>query len=192
MRFCSGWGHSLKKKSGCWPVAWETICWVWGFIAVHGTLRQRVMAVSPSYMARDIVRAASDLCGLWGRERGAMWLGTRTPSIRHVGSRLPSAPQPLCEQRVTHCCSNTALSFAGSCGPGCNFSAWSQLSHSCQALCCQKTSPGTDSSKRSIYFQLPSKCDFSLGLWLCLFRGLDSSHDHDKGDHVYLPVCFSN
>ena len=64
MRFCSVWSHSLKNKSDCWPLAWEVICQVWDFIGVHRTLCQHMMALSPSYMARDIVRAASHLFGL--------------------------------------------------------------------------------------------------------------------------------
>lgn len=47
MRICPVRDHSLKKKSGCWPIAWEMACQVWGFVAVHRTLHQHIIAAVP-------------------------------------------------------------------------------------------------------------------------------------------------
>lgn len=130
IRVCSVWDHSLEKKSGRCPVAWEVASPLWGSLAVHRTLHQLVTAGVPSVHSWDTVRAAS--CLWFVGERGAVWLGTRVTSIGVT--LLPPGPAwAMCSCRTV----NTGL-WAGSCGSGCSFSAQSQRSHSCRALRCQR------------------------------------------------------
>lgn len=92
MTICSAWDHSLKKKPGRCPVAWEMACQVWASWRFLGHSTSMWWLASPSHTTGDVVKAASTFVACkW--ERGAMWVGTRL--VSGCQWEAPFCPQAL-------------------------------------------------------------------------------------------------